>query len=377
MYSDDTVDDYWKIFDKIKDRIWLTYQAGLEFHRIRPQRILRQEEVFDETKKLLNSKCSQTVKGIYNNLGQKREHPSLDVDSLVSQIKEKFNQLKKEIEEEKEKHPNLLSNEDKILNKLTDYFHDKVGSSFSKEEKEKIIEKGKTRYENKIPPGFKDQVEDENNVDQYGDLFIWKELLEFAKQDEVESLIFVTNDQKEDWWRIQSENTIGPHHKLIREFRNETGKQYYQYRPDQFLRFAKDNLIGNIREDSITETEDISKYREELSDMQLQSLANKLSEIIWYSDIDSESRNNFYKNYEALLQESEPENLSKLHQLVNSYPNFTKSFLEGTFNEKSNPHLSEYFQNFIEENYSTHDIDTETLKKLKELIMNILENKDE
>ncbi len=84
---------------------------------------------------------------------------------------------------------------------------------------------GKIRYENKIPPGFKDAEKASKGEDsyyyfdglrferQYGDLILWKQLLLKASDENVDNIIFITDDSKEDWWyKINSNGnkTIGP-----------------------------------------------------------------------------------------------------------------------------------------------------------------------
>ena len=51
------------------------------------------------------------------------------------------------------------------------------------------------RYENLLPPGYKDSSKEENLM---GDLIIWCEILQFCKEQNVRKAILITRDQKLD-----------------------------------------------------------------------------------------------------------------------------------------------------------------------------------
>ena len=81
--------------------------------------------------------------------------------------------------------------------------------------------------------GFKDAVKAggktfEDRLAPYGDFVGWMQLLEKAKNDAI-NIIYVTGDNKEDWWLKQSGKTLGPLPALVVEFTKFTSKQFYQY----------------------------------------------------------------------------------------------------------------------------------------------------
>lgn len=61
--------------------------------------------------------------------------------------------------------------------------------------------------------------------------------------DSFKNIIFITDDEKEDWWWVESGKTIGPRPELIDEIRTETKAMFYMYSVDQFLKYAKE-LLG-------------------------------------------------------------------------------------------------------------------------------------
>ena len=186
-----------------------------------------------------------------------------------------------ELEKQKANHPDFKT-EDTVLNEITELFDDCVGEEFSKDELTKIYSEGKERYANEIPPGYKDentkQKKGLRNI--YGDLVIWKELLNYTKNKK-NPLIFITDDRKEDWWTIDKGKTIRPREELIKEFFDFTGIRILIYNADQFLTYAKERgLLPEIKDETIEEVKDIrvsdEKYYTNLSDiLNSQSLASK------------------------------------------------------------------------------------------------------
>lgn len=82
----------------------------------------------------------------------------------------------------------------------------------------------KRRNELNIPPGYKDKNKDQN---QAGDLVIWHEILNLAKTKD-KHLIFVSVDEKTDWWHQSGKSPLYPRFELVDEFREATkGKSFH------------------------------------------------------------------------------------------------------------------------------------------------------
>jgi len=78
--------------------------------------------------------------------------------------------------------------------------------------------------------------EDKYGIQKYGDLIIWKEILAIAKEKN-KSVIFITNDVKEDWYEShdKNENPKCPRHELIKEFQETVGHDVWLYTLKQFI----------------------------------------------------------------------------------------------------------------------------------------------
>ena len=108
-----------------------------------------------------------------------------------------------------------------------------------------IVREGRFRYENSIPPGYKDGENDKKKGFQvYGDLIVWKEILRYAKK-EKKPVLFICDDMKEDLYRDAKK--FLPRYELIKEFTDITQQQCWIIPLGRFLAllelYIKDNTI--------------------------------------------------------------------------------------------------------------------------------------
>lgn len=75
------------------------------------------------------------------------------------------------------------------------------------------------RCENQIPPGYKDKSKAAN---ANGDYLIWRTVLEVVKETK-RSSIFVSADEKADWWHRSAGIPLYPRHELQAEYRAASG----------------------------------------------------------------------------------------------------------------------------------------------------------
>lgn len=134
-----------------------------------------------------------------------------------------------------------------------------------------IIEKDlKRRNELNIPPGYKDRSKDQN---QAGDLVIWHEILNLAKNKD-KHLIFVSVDEKTDWWHQSGKTPLYPRFELVDEFREATkGKSFHIVSLSALLEiFDTDSEV--VKSVKITEEEVKSTTELEIKHSQKQAKAS-------------------------------------------------------------------------------------------------------
>ncbi len=241
FYSDRTAQTVLAVMGMSKDRVWLSHQAGLEYQRNRLGVLVKVAKGYTEAKKTLLSIRSQ--------IHARSQPPFLEEDLL-----KRYDSISDEIIaafDRASESAGAGSENDSIRDQLDTLFSACIGKGFTDKELATIFNEGRDRYKSKIPPGYKDEKEKPGN-DAFGDLVIWKELIEKCKADK-RSAILVTDDAKEDWWLIQDDRTIGPRPELLKEFFQATGQRCYLYSSEGFLRYADQHLTMNIDPHSILE----------------------------------------------------------------------------------------------------------------------------
>ena len=252
-YSDTTRDEFFSIFEQLKDRLWISHQVGKEYLKNRLKVISDQAKLYDAAIEGLRD-----LKASFENSNQ---HPFVSPAVLGDCIRS-FDHIVGELEANKARH-GLKVNEDDVKARVSQIFDGRVGEPYSSDRLEEIIKLGETRYENKVPPGFKDAGKGggkalEDRLGPYGDYIGWLQLLDKAKGSN-KNVIYVTGDHKEDWWLKLSGKTIGPLPELIDEFVSVVSKQFYMYLPDRFLERAGEFLDQKVSPQAVDEVREANK----------------------------------------------------------------------------------------------------------------------
>jgi hypothetical protein len=271
-YRIGTRDELLAVLDEIATRVWIPYHVALEFQRNRLAVIAEQVRRFSEVKRTVE-KAKTGLTTELTKLKLQDRHSLIDPEPLLSGF-EKLTQTFLGELGNLEKDQQTLSGEDQLKNKLEALFSTRVGAAFTKQEQLDALHKeGEARYKFKIPPGFEDDSKDSKEPDEfmhagliykrkYGDFIIWQQMLQHCKSTGIKSLIFVTDDAKEDWWRVldvDGPKTIGPRAELINEARRVGEIEHFlMYSPSKFLAHAKGTLQAPVSDDAIQEVKDIS-----------------------------------------------------------------------------------------------------------------------
>lgn len=261
-YSNETKEELLKIFEKIKDRVWIPNQAAKEFFENKLSVINQQEKAYDAATTAINS--------IETEFRNSRQHPFIS-NKLLKKFSSLAKDICKELSENKKSHSNRILNDD-ILERIEELFSDKVGDPFSEDEISDLVKIGEERFSKKIPPGFKDANKTDNtekSIRRFGDFFVWKQIINYSKETK-QSVILVTDDRKEDWWTRFKGKTLQPRPELIREFKKETENSFHMYQSDRFLEFARKFLKEEVKQEAINEIRELRKMDEKRILRQLQ-----------------------------------------------------------------------------------------------------------
>lgn len=275
-YSSETKDAFINILKILKDKqqLWLPYQVWKEFYKNRFWVITTYQKSYDQISKTI-SEYFDKLKSDLNKYTDK--HPSIDLELLLKPLDEQINNIKEEIERRKGNHPNLMQ-EDNILTEITNLFDGIVWEPFDEKQIKTIQKEGEIRYEKKIPPWFNDKKKDDI-TEKYGDLILWKEIINKAKNIK-KDIIFISDDQKDDRWRKIEWKNIMPLPELKKEIFNEASTWFHILTWKMFLEQAQSRLNQlSISNKIIDEVKNI--WEDKLSEINYIKILTELRTLSW------------------------------------------------------------------------------------------------
>lgn len=362
-YSDTTRKEFLSLLDKIRARVWLPHRAAEEYLSNRLTVIDHQEKLYDETMKSIST--------LKTGLDNARQHPFVSSNTM-SKANKIFDSLLTELQENKEIHTKRISS-DEIKDSILKIFEKSVGKPYEKEKLEKIISDGEERYKQKIPPGFKDSNKSSGSeifterCKKFGDLIVWHQVIDKSMESK-KSIIFVTDDKKEDWWEIFKGKTVGPRPELVEEFITRTKNTFYMYQADRFLELAREYLNESVNNEIIEEIREVRRldnlaYKKEIKEIEFyKSRETKLSQLKNEIDI---------VHHEVLNYEKEMQNLQIKRRLLDSERDKLKDYrnriiIEGESDIESNEQLANHYALITREYESvSHHLDMLRMKHQK------------
>lgn len=90
--------------------------------------------------------------------------------------------------------------------------------------KDELLRDHARRMTNRIPPGYKDVGKEDEGI---GDVLIWHTILRVGRERK-ENLIFVSGDEKSDWWHQSEKEALYPRFELVSEYWNASGGKGFQ-----------------------------------------------------------------------------------------------------------------------------------------------------
>lgn len=208
----------------IQDRLWIPRQVYTEFEKNKMKVFGDISKRYDKLERELQNKNQNFSKELEKTLSNAVERNYMGIEQLNQSIFGKIDEISEDIKEffSRESQKIEIKKFEDFRKELFDFVANlRVGREISVSERLGILSEGELRYKYQIPPGFKDEGKDKENInpqEKFGDLFLWKEILEIPGKKIFPSLtdiVFVTNDQKEDWF---IDDKIHPY--LLQEFKD-------------------------------------------------------------------------------------------------------------------------------------------------------------
>lgn len=276
-YQASTRDQLLDVLSKLSDRIWIPHHVALEFQRNRFTVLADQNKRFSDVQSVV-SKAKEGLRIDLEKLQLERRHSLIDPAPLVDGFDSLANEFLTSLEKI-QKDQQKLTDPDPLKDKIETLFSGRVGPEAGEQaEIDTVYGNAEKRYQLEIPPGYLDANKDKhgpaeyvhggvNYKRKYGDYLIWHQLLSYAKEKEIKSVVFVTDDAKDDWWwKVKSDGpkTLGPRPELRDEASRIGGiTQFNMYKPEGFLTYSKEFLQSDISNEAIQEVRDVSSVRSE------------------------------------------------------------------------------------------------------------------
>jgi exonuclease VII small subunit len=199
------------------------------------------------------------LKELYQQISRKTASIDLGSYPLLGSLKE----YQKALELERNLHESLRAY-NKAINEILVvvsgwYWDDPVSRLYAKLfasdvvfdpefDKDEIKQRLERDILHKVPPGYKDARKEDQGI---GDLLIWRTILEIGKANK-KSTIFVSSDQKADWWSYSEGRPLYPRFELIDEFRRVSGGQsFHAIKFSKFLDLfgATKDVVEEVRKE--------------------------------------------------------------------------------------------------------------------------------
>ncbi|MBS98355.1 MAG: hypothetical protein CMI01_06725 [Oceanospirillaceae bacterium] len=338
-YSDTTRNEFLRILDKVKDRVWLPHRAAEEYLNNRLSVIDQQERSYDDTVK--------SIETLKRDLENARQHPFVS-KGIMKKVGSLFDKLCSELKENKSVHTNRI-NSDEIKDSIARIFENSVGYPYERENLERLIAEGEKRHAQKIPPGFKDGSKSGDSeifyekCRKYGDLIVWTQVIDKASEMN-KSVVLVIDDKKEDWWEKFKGKTVGPRPELVKEFKDRTNQMFHMYQADRFLELARENLGEKVSEEIVEEIREVRR-RDKLANRRMREIElykqQKIQKMHLAEELES-------IRHQMAVHEKEIHMLQDKRHILESERSSLKEYWNKLFHDGGDTHTDE---NQLTDNY--------------------------
>lgn len=251
-YPEEVRNVFISVLLKIKDRIWIPYQVGLEFHRNRFSRIKQSNQRVEKLLQTIETTGNQLNSEVRSIELEKRNIGISDIQDRLAAVQEAHKTLSEAVKLACDRLP-PVSLDDAIGEEICRLLENKVGKPPADQHAlDALVVDGQERFDKKIPPGFGDEKNKGDDtfrdrgiiyLRKFGDLILWRQLMDHAKANNLTKVVLVTGDKKPDWWWLDDHKTLGPLPELVQEIKiNSQVELFWMYSADQFLKFAETYL---------------------------------------------------------------------------------------------------------------------------------------
>lgn len=345
---------YIEVLNSVKDKIWLPAQVFKEFeknHKKAHSRNFNKYRLFLQQIQSSIERNKNTLEGEFIKYLELK-YPL--IDELKGQMTILIDQMYKATIDYEENIKQQIDENTEVLKKdaVKKFVHElaesgSIGQHFSFAETISLYQEGEIRFKYLIPPGYidnKKDAKDSTKEDKFGDLIIWKQVLNKAKS-ENKSVILVTDETKEDWWEKEDKQLVCARYELSREFSETVGENFIQLTGQNLFRYV--SKLHQIKIDTHS--------------MFLEQYSTGIIEELFHGEDWSEILNSNYDLETYLIHSGDlqpfiddaisdvvitgyPEHFTDVNLTVESIDyHHEKAFIQGNFATKVDIAISSYF----------------------------------
>ncbi|MFI9008349.1 PIN-like domain-containing protein [Actinosynnema sp. NPDC053489] len=262
-YNGSTRDDLLGLLRGVGDRLWVPHQVMREFWRNRLSVLASRAAATDQVLAALG-KQRRAAEDALHQWAKTTAVADAVRDELGGRVAALHHELDAAIRSHTPPAPDSpgVPGHEPVLDRLEELLRGKVGAKPDHGQWKAQVQEGKRRAGAKEPPGYLDANKEDSTLPEgaAGDYLVWAQAVQEAARRDAD-LLFVTGDEKEDWWWRYRSEFLGPRVELVEEFAAASGRRLYLMRPVDLLRRAS-ALEVEVSSDSVTDVARVSESQE-------------------------------------------------------------------------------------------------------------------
>ncbi len=234
------------LLNKVRDKVIIPNRVYEEYISHKGSEQDKIDKKYDTFTKDLKNQVDGLKRKVGSSISESRKYEFPDCDVLetgintwIDKIKNSIAAYERSLSSEKQNKSIQITNVEQIIQYWNN--QQRIRQKPSITEILGYIKEGEVRYRYKMPPGYMDEDKDklekgetdsfEKRIRKYGDLFVWKEILNIGSSAGGNKVLFLTNDVKEDWWVLKGEqkDVVRMRDELLEEYETIVGNNNIEF----------------------------------------------------------------------------------------------------------------------------------------------------
>ncbi|MET8251861.1 PIN-like domain-containing protein [Micromonospora sp. NPDC005197] len=250
-------EEFLGVLRAMRPRLFLTHQAALEFHRNRPGVV---DDRLDAASKenVEISKSLSRVAARISGFAKRYQIAESQRDRLIDRVNELAATIEEVLGEASAydlSRDAVKAGNDAVVEVVNELFSKRVGPPLGDVAHKAALEEAARRKRERIPPGYMDEKGGDPHR-QAGDYILWRQLLDEAKVHS-RPVLFICNEEKEDWVYKHKGEIQGPRPELVLEMTQESGVFLYMLNVPGLLVNARTHLGTSVSDSTLIEAESL------------------------------------------------------------------------------------------------------------------------